>query len=239
MRAAAALLALAFAPGALLAAQGGWSPPRPPCDLPPANSKINNAITALKTASEKPESRDPQLAQAKRLLTDAILQDKQDANPAAWYYIGRLAVITSVVAGANSAPARAATLAPKCADDIATYRHDLWGELLNNGLAAWQDGKQDSGLALLRVAARLEPANPKALAAAAALLASRGNDDSAFVYYRLAAKAAGAGTALARGKRDALADAPHLVGRKGPGHPRARRGRGRAAGVSPPHPGRT
>src|SRR6266513_1119471 len=189
MRAAAALLALAFAPGALLAAQGGWSPPRPPCDLPPANSKIS----------------------------DAILQDKQDANPAAWYYLGRLAVITSDVAGADSALARAARLAPKCTDDIATYRHDLWGELLNNGLAIWQDGKQDSGLALLRGAARLEPANPKALAA------SRGNDDSALVYYRLAAKAAGADTAFAPDKRDALANAWHLVVRRVQGHPAAQR----------------
>src|SRR5256884_1071523 len=198
MRAAAALLALAFAPGALLAAQGGWSPPRPPCDLPPANSKINNAITALNPAGEKPESRDQQLAQAKRLLSDAILEDTQGDTPAVWYYLGRLAVTTGDVAGADSALARAATLAPKCAEDIATYRHDLWGELLNNGLAAWQDGKQDSGLALLRVAARLEPANPKALAAAAALLASRGNDDSALVYYRLPPHGAGAGTAFAR-----------------------------------------
>src|SRR5438874_2460952 len=156
MRAAPALLALALAPGALLAAQGGWTPPQPPCDLPPANSKINNAITALRTAGEKPESRDQQLVQAKRLLTDAILQDKQDANPAAWYYHGRLAVITSDVAGADTALARAATLAPKCADDIAKYRHVLWGELLNNGLAAWQDGKQDSGLVSLRLAVRLE-----------------------------------------------------------------------------------
>src|SRR5437588_6929608 len=223
MRAAPALLALALAPGALLAAQGGWTPPQPPCDLPPANSKINNAITALRTAGEKPESRDQQLVQAKRLLTDAILQDKQDANPAAWYYLGRLAVITSDVAGADTALARAATLAPKCAEDIASYRHDLWGELLNNGLAVWQDGKQDSGLALLRRAARLEPTNPKALAAAAALLASRGNDDSALVYYRLAAKAAGADTAFARDKRDALANAWHLVVRKVQGHPAAQR----------------
>src|ERR1041384_6688097 len=185
MRAAAALLALALAPGASLPAQGGWIPPQPPCELPPANSKINNAITALKSAVEKPESRDPQLAQAKRLLTDAIVQDKQSANPAAWYYLGRLAVTTGDVAGADTALARALALAPKCADDIASYRHDLWGELLNNGLAAWQDGKQDSGLALLRAAVGLEPANPKPLLAAAGLLASRGNDDSAFAYYRL------------------------------------------------------
>src|ERR1043166_7908595 len=223
MRAAAALLALALAPGASLPAQGGWIPPQPPCELPPANSKINNAITALKSAVEKPESRDPQLAQAKRLLTDAIVQDKQSANPAAWYYLGRLAVTTGDVAGADSALARALALAPKCADDIASYRHDLWGELLNNGLAAWQDGKQDSGLALLRAAVGLEPANPKPLLAAAGLLASRGNDDSAFAYYRLAAKTAGTDTAFARDKRDALANAWHLVVRKVQGHPAAQR----------------
>jgi tetratricopeptide (TPR) repeat protein len=177
----------------------------------------------LKGAAEKPESRDQQVAQAKRFLTDAILQEKQDANPAAWYYLGRLGVITGDVAGADSALARATTLAPKCADDIASYRHNLWGELLNNGLAAWQDGKQDSGLALLRVAARLEPANPKPLAAAAALLTTRGNDDSALAYYRLAAKTAGADTAFAPDKRDALANAWHIVVRKVQGHPAAQR----------------
>jgi hypothetical protein len=223
MRAAATLLALALAPGALLPAQGGWTPPQPPCDLPPANSKINNAIAAMKAAAEKPESRDQQLGQARRLLGEAILQDKQGANPAAWYYLGRLSVVTSDVAGADTALARAAALAPKCADDIATYRHDLWGELLNNGLAAWQDGKQDSGLVLLRVAARLEPANPKPLIAAAGLLASRGDDDSAFAYYRLAAHTAGTDTAFARDKRDALANAWHLVVRKVQGHPAAQR----------------
>src|SRR5437879_10950640 len=92
MRVVAALLALALAPAASLPAQGGWIPPGTPCDLPPANSKINNAIAALKAAAEKPESRDQQLGQAKRLLTEAIVQDKQDANPAAWYYLGRLGV---------------------------------------------------------------------------------------------------------------------------------------------------
>src|SRR5919108_4042526 len=229
MRAAAslALVALTLTPGALLPAQGGWTPPQPPCEVPPANSKIGNAIAALKTAVEKPESRDQQLAQAQRLLAEAINQDKQSANPAAWYYLGRLAVTTGDVAGADTAFARALTLAPKCAEDIAGYRHELWGELLNNGLAAWQDGKQDSGLALLRAAVRLEPANPKPLVAAAGLFASRGGggggDDSAFAYYRLAAKTAGTDTAFAQDKRDALANAWHLVVRKVQGHPAAQR----------------
>src|SRR5207245_10811075 len=100
------------------------------------------------------------------LRTAATVPEKQDANPATWYVLGRLGVTTSDVAGADTALARALALAPKCADDIAAYRHDLWGELLNNGLAAWQDGKQDSGLALLRLATPLEPANPNPLAAA-------------------------------------------------------------------------
>src|SRR5437868_6922115 len=213
---------LLVAPGISLA-QAGWIPPQPPCELPPANSKINNAIAALRGAADKPESRDQQLAQAKRLLSDAIVQDNQGANPAAWYYLGRLAVTTSDVAGADTALARAAALAPTCADDIARYRHDLWGDLLNNGLAAWQDGRQDSGLVLLRLAVRLEPANPKPLAAAAGLLASRGNDDSAFAYYRLAAKTAGADTGFATDKRDALANAWHLVVRRVQGHPAAQR----------------
>src|SRR5256885_14410803 len=112
MRAAAALLALALVPGASLPAQGGRTPPQPPCDVPPANSKISNAITALKTALEKPESRDPQLAQAKRLLTEAILQDKQGANPAAWDYLGRLAATAGDVAGAGPAPPPARPLPP-------------------------------------------------------------------------------------------------------------------------------
>src|SRR2546423_14690640 len=114
MRAAAALLTLALAPGGLLPAQGGWTPPRPPCELPPANSKINNAITALRTAGEKPESRDQQLAQAKRLLSDAILQDKQDANPAAWYYLGRLPGIPTDVPAADSSLPRTPHPAPRC-----------------------------------------------------------------------------------------------------------------------------
>src|SRR5438270_359935 len=115
MRAAAAflaLLALSLAPGALLPAQGGWTSPQPPCELPPPNPKISNAIAALRGAAEKPESRDQQLAQAKRLLTDAILQDKQAANPAAWYSLGCLAVATSDVAGADSALSRALALPP-------------------------------------------------------------------------------------------------------------------------------
>src|SRR5690349_22628479 len=174
-------------PTAQLQAQGTWVPPQPPCELPAAPSKISNGMQALRNAVEKPEQRDQQLAQARKLLTDAIVQDNQGANAAVWYYLGRYYVETGDASGADSALTRAGTLAPKCGDDIATYRNELWGKLVNTGLSAWQDGKQDSGLALLRVAAHLEPKNPKTFSTIAGLYASRGSDDSASAYYALAA----------------------------------------------------
>ena len=114
-------------------------------------------MQALRGAAEKPDLRDPQLALAKKTLNEAIVQDNQGTNPAAWYYLGRYYVAVGDVAGADTALARAATLAPKCAGDLATYRGELLSKLLNDGLTAWQDGKQDSALSLLHVAARFEP----------------------------------------------------------------------------------
>ena len=180
-------------------------------------------MQALRGAAEKPDQRDPQLAEAKKTLGEAIGQDNQGTNPAAWYYLGRYYVAVGDVAGADTALARAATLAPKCAEDVATYRGELWSKLLNDGLAAWQDGKQDSGLALLHVAARFEPHNPKAFATVAALYASRSNDDSAFAYYRLAARTAGDDATFAHDKREALSNGWHLVVRRVQGHPAAQR----------------
>ena len=226
MRAVARVAVLAVASGLSgvpLAAQAGWEPPRPPCDLVPANAKVDKGMEALRGAAEKPDQRDPQLAQAKKALGEAIVQDNQGANPAAWYYLGRYYVAVGDVAGADTALARAATLAPKCAEDVATYRGELWSKLLNDGLTAWQDGKQDSALGLLQVAARLEPRNPKAFATVAALYASRGNDDSAFAYYRLAARTAGDDAAFAHDRREALSNGWHLVVRKVQGHPAAQR----------------
>jgi len=226
MRAVARVAVLALAtglPGVPLAAQAGWGPPRPPCELIPANSKVEKGIQALRGAAEKPDQRDPQLAQAKKTLGEAIVQDNQGANPAAWYYLGRYYVAVGDVAGADTALARAATLAPKCAADIATYRDEMFTKLLNDGLTAWQDGKQDSALGLLHVAAHLEPHNPKAFATVAALYASGANDDSAFAYYRLAARTAGNDAAFAHDRQEALSNAWHLAVRKVQGHPAAQR----------------
>ena len=226
MRAVARVAVLTLATGlprVPLAAQAGWEPPRLPCELVPANPNVDKGIQFLRGAAEKPDQRDLQLAQAKKVLSEAIVQGNQGANPAAWYYLGRYYVAVGDVAGADTALGRAATLAPKCAEDVATYRSELVSKLLNDGLSAWQDGKQDSALALLRVAARLEPGNPKPLATVAALYASRSDDDSAFAYYRLAARTVGDDAVFAHERREALSNGWHLVVRKVQGHPAAQR----------------
>src|SRR5438445_778931 len=114
MRAVARVAVLTLATGlprVPLAAQAGWEPPRLPCEFVPANSNVDKGIQFLRGAAEKPDQRDPQLAQAKKSLTDALVQDKQGANPAVWYYLGRYYVAVGDVAGADTALGRAATLA--------------------------------------------------------------------------------------------------------------------------------
>jgi tetratricopeptide (TPR) repeat protein len=217
-----ALLTLCAVPApAPLAGQGRWIPPQPPCDLPAGHFKVNGGMLYLKTAAEKPSQKDQQLGQARKVLTEAIVQDHQDKNPAAWYYLGRYYFETGDAAGADTALGRALALAPKCADDIEGYRRELWAKTVNAGLAAWQEGKEDSARVLFHLGARLEPANPKAFAALAGLYASKENDDSALAYYRRTAAVAGSDTAFARDKKDALANAWRLLVRRVQGHPAA------------------
>src|SRR6266705_3804508 len=209
-----------------LVAQGRWVPPQPPCDLPAGHFKVTGGLLYLKNAAEKPAQRDQQLGQAKKVLTEAIVQDQQDKNPAAWYYLGRYYFEMSDASGADTTFARALVLAPKCAADIGGYRRQLWAKTVNDGLAAWQEGKEDSAAVLFHLAARLDPENPKPFAALAGLYASKDNDDSALVYYRRTADAAGKDTAFARDKKDALSNRWRLLVRRVQGHPAAQEVRG-------------
>src|SRR5947207_905670 len=208
------MLALSACFAAPLFAQGGWVTPQPPCEISAAHFKVNGGVLHLKAAAEKPDQRDRQLAEARKVLVEAIVLDKQDKNPGAWYYLGRYYFETGDAAGADSALARALALAPQCKQDIDGYRRRLWANTLNAGLAAWQGGKEDSARARFGLAARLAPANPKAFVALAGLYAGKENSDSALVYYRRTVEAAGTDTAFAKDKREALGNAGRmLVGR--------------------------
>src|SRR6266568_5192152 len=218
--AACSALSLPAAPASLWG-QGQWVPPQPPCDLPAGHFKVTGSGLYLKNAAEKPNQRDQQLAQARKVLTEAIAQDHQGKNPAAWYYLGRYYFEVSDARGTDTAFARALALQPKCADDIRGYRSQIWAKTVNGGLAAWQEGKEDSAVVLFHVAARLEPTNPKPFSALAGLYATKDNDDSALVYYRQAAAAAGSDTTFVRDRKDALSNAWRLLVRRVQGHPAA------------------
>src|SRR5437016_276047 len=193
----------------LLGAQT-WIPPHPPCDISPGHFRIVSAQLDLKLAAERQDLRDRMLAQAKDVLFRAIVDDKQDKNPAAWYYLGRYFHATGDAAGADTAFARAELLAPQCKADIAAYRRVLSIETQNRGAAAWQAGNRDSAATLFRLAYRLFPTSPRPLFALAGLYAEAQSFDSAIAYYRRAAEATAGDTALSANRRDALSNVARI-----------------------------
>ncbi|HKE92511.1 MAG TPA: hypothetical protein VKB45_19420, partial [Gemmatimonadales bacterium] len=141
MRSAAVTVGLLSLGAAGLGAQARtWVEPKPPCDIKPGFFRLNSAIVDLQHATQQPQMRDHLLGQAQDVLLRSIRDDKQDKNPAAWYYLGRYYVEKSDAMGADTAFAKAVALAPQCTADIATYTTPLAQATLNQGLTLWQAG---------------------------------------------------------------------------------------------------
>lgn len=196
--------------GLLLAVQAGWVPPQPPCDIKPGHFRLTSVPVNLKTAAERPNTRERMLQQTQDVLLRAITGDGQDKNPAAWYYFGRYYVEMKDAAGADSAFRRALALAPQCRQDIDTHRERLWVDVINAGLRNWQENKLDSAKTLLRQAAALRPSHPRAWVALGQIYASENKIDSAAAAMSQAAAAAGTDTAFAQQKKEALGTAARL-----------------------------
>lgn len=204
------LLALVLYPGALAAQAREWVPPQPPCDIKAGHFRVNSAVVDLQSAVTKPNTRDRMLAAAKDVLTRSITGDKQDKNPAVWYYFGRYYVEMKDAAGADSAFRKALALAPQCQTDIDGYREQVWTEVLQTGLRTWQENKLDSAKLLLRQAAGLRPNHPRASLALGQIYAAENKIDSAGAALSQAATAAGNDTAFAEQKKEALGTAARL-----------------------------
>jgi tetratricopeptide (TPR) repeat protein len=205
MRSAAVTIGLLTLGAAGLAAQArAWAEPKPPCDIKPGFFRLNSAIVDLQHAAEQPQMRDHLLGQAQEVLVRTIRDDKQDKNPAAWYYLGRYYVEQSDATGADTAFARAAALAPQCKADIATYLAPLAQATLSQGLMLWQAGNRDSGAVLLRRAYAVDSTQLKALFQLGLLYIDANQLDSASAVLRRAAQAAAGDTAYSEARRDAL-----------------------------------
>jgi tetratricopeptide (TPR) repeat protein len=183
-----ALVALAW--GAPARAQQEWKPPA--CELKSGHFLVNSALLYLRHAdsTQFPDQREHALRDANRVLIQALTSGDQQKNPAAWYYLGRYYIDVKDEAGVDSAFAKAAELAPRCQDDINSWRRRLWVPVLNAGIAAWQAGNLDSAIAAFRRANLLYDGEPTGFTYLATLFANSHQADSGAKYFKLAVKAA-------------------------------------------------
>jgi tetratricopeptide (TPR) repeat protein len=164
----------------------------PTCALKAGHFKVQSGATYLKTGieTEIPENRSRALNTGKKVILDAINQNKQEKNPAAWYYLGRIYLQQGDIAAADSAFTKAEELSPGCKEDISKVRYTGWVPLVNAGIDFSKAEKNDSALALYRQASTIYRDKPIAYLNAGVIFANSGQTDSATVYFQKASEIA-------------------------------------------------
>ncbi|HRP08141.1 MAG TPA: tetratricopeptide repeat protein, partial [Gemmatimonadales bacterium] len=165
------------------------------CELRAGHFLVSSGITYLAVASggsrsidgtTDPEKIETALANGVRVVTQAIRENGQDDNGAAWYYLGRLYLQGGDVQGADSAFTKAQGLAPACGEDIKSWRQKAWIPLATPAAEYANQGKTDSAVILFKQAARMVPNMPQAPYNLGVLYANAGETDSALTYFKLA-----------------------------------------------------
>jgi tetratricopeptide (TPR) repeat protein len=161
----------------------------PSCSMKAGHFKVSSGATYLKTGVETsvPANKTRVLGSGHKVLLEAIQQNGQDKNPAAWYYLGRIYLQQGDLVGADTAFTKAEALSPGCKQDISAQRYNGWVPLVNAGITFAKEQKNDSALALFREANVIYRDKPQAYSAAAVILANNRMDDSAIVYLQKAA----------------------------------------------------
>lgn len=160
-----------------------YEPPR--CGIKPGNFLVSSGATKLSVVlGGNPANRDRLLREGVDVLHDAITTKGQDKNPAAWYYLGRIALYRGDVEEADTAFARAEALAPECKDEIRDFRRPAWRTLVGAGQRYYQENKPDSALWTLRLASRLLPGEPEPHYLLATIHQAADAEDSAIAEYR-------------------------------------------------------
>jgi tetratricopeptide (TPR) repeat protein len=164
----------------------------PTCGLKAGHFKVSSGATYLKTGIETSvqSNKTRALASGQKVLLEALQQNGQEKNPAAWYYLGRIYLQQGDLAGADSAFTKAEALSPACKQDISAQRYNGWVPLVNAGINFSKEQKTDSALALFRQANTIYRDKPQAYSAAAVILANNKMDDSAIVYLQKAVEIA-------------------------------------------------
>jgi tetratricopeptide (TPR) repeat protein len=162
------------------------------CELKSNHFKVSSGAAYLKTGVETdvPENKARVWDSGRKVLLEAIQQNGQAENPAAWYYLGRIYLQQGNLEGADSALTKAEKGAPQCTKDIQGYRQNGWAALMRAGNNFEEQKNADSALAMYHQAARLHPRSPLSAYFVAKVLNETGQTDSAAVYYGMAASAA-------------------------------------------------
>jgi tetratricopeptide (TPR) repeat protein len=179
------------------AAQDAWVPHQPPCKLSTGHYLVKGSMLHLKLGIESrfEDVRRDRMAEAHKVLHQAILEKGQAENAAAWYYLGRAYTVANDFAGADSAFRRAVTLAPDCAQDVAGHRARLAALALNEALRTWGAGAGDSARRFFHLARALDTADAEIPLYACLMFASAQEPDSAAVYLEHGIRAAATDTA--------------------------------------------
>jgi tetratricopeptide (TPR) repeat protein len=155
------------------------------CNIKPNHFKVGSAAGYLKSAIETdvPESKVRILGQGEKVILEAMQQNGQEKNPAAWYYLGRIYLAQGRLAPADSALTKAQQLAPDCAKDIDVYRRNAWVALINAGSKFEEDKNVDSSFAMYRQANSIYHGSPIGFYRAASIWNDKGQPDSAAYYF--------------------------------------------------------
>ena len=157
----------------------------PSCELKSNHFKVSSGATYLKTGIETdvPENKTRVWNSGRKVLLEAIQQNGQAENPAAWYYLGRIYLQEGDIYGADSTLARAEKGAPQCAQDIQNYRRNAWVALLRAGQNFEEQQNADSAEVMYRQANTVYQKSAIGFYQLAALLNEKGQPDSAAMYF--------------------------------------------------------
>ena len=157
----------------------------PDCGLKSGHFKVSSGATYLKTGIEAdiPDNQERALDNGEKVLIEAMQQNDQANNPAAWYYLGRIYLERGDLYGADSALTRAEKMAPACSKEIDGYRQNAWVALIKGGNGFEEQKNLDSALVLYRQAGVIFRKSPIPYYQAAVVYNEQGNTDSAAAYY--------------------------------------------------------
>src|SRR5690606_20074781 len=169
------------------------------CELRPGHFLVSSGVTYLAVGSggsrsidgtTDPEKVETALTNSTRVLTQAIRENNQGENAAAWYFLGRAYLQLGDVAGADTAFTRAQSLAPACGEDIRLWRQRAWVPVMAPAAEYAEQGKADSALILFKQASAIASGIPQGDYNIGVLYANADQPDSAIKYFLQAQKSA-------------------------------------------------